>query len=511
MAKSRYIVSNFLMIAVLLFIGACDKENTIKMNNDSLINRDPTFDRGKFIDQSKARSADEYKYGPKIEEENVGERYEKIVNKEESFDYVDMADMEKNNFKMSINVENMDIRTFADMVSTMTNVNILVSDEVNGNVTARLKDVYWTSMLDSVLNTKKLAKHIDNKSNIIRIHDQGTVVQLEDFEQKRKESVQRAFLLQKASQPLYTEIFKLFYTKPDQVKAQIMDILSSKSAGTEGIRNINPEITIDTRKNLIVVKALKEDMDVVSKLIKELDTRTQQIFIEAFVVEVDDEFEKALGTRLGGVVNQQDFSGSGVAGTATPALTLGTADNSISNLPVDNALGGVGVLANIGNSAQLKFELTALETQGLTKVISNPKIFTLDNQEAVIFQGNEVPYETVSQDGTQIQFKEAGLKLAVTPQIIGDGNLQLNIQVNKDTVDTTKTNPPITKSEIKSNLVIKDGEIVVMGGIYTQTDIKEDDKVPGLGDIPGVGNLFKRKNKTNGRKELVIFIAPKIL
>lgn len=506
-----------LTVGLIYGATACDNKE-LNVDNENIIDRNPTFDRGRFVEQSKGGISDDYKYGPQVETTNPiteTDRYRKIVNKEESFDYVDISEMEKNNFKISVNVENMSIRDFADMVSSMTGINILVSDEVNGTVSAKLKDVYWTSMLDSVLNTKKLAKHIDNKSNIIRIHDQTTVVQLEDFEQKRKENVQKSLLLKKASQPLYTEIFKLFYTKPDQLKTQIEGVLSSKMPGTEGMRNINPEITVDSRKNLLVVKARKEDMDIISKLITELDTRTQQIFIEAFIVEVEDGFDQAFGTRFGANFSKagNDIRRvAGTSGTVAGTTTLGDNSNSFSELPLDNPLGGIGLIAGIGDSADLKFELTAMETQGLSKIISNPRIFTLDNQEAVIFQGDEVPYETTSQAGTKIEFKEAGLKLAVTPQIIGDGNLQLNIQINKDSVDTTiLENPPITKSEIKTNLVTKDGEIVVLGGIYTQTNNKTRDKVPGLADIPGLGKIFRRHVDESERKELIIFIAPRVL
>lgn len=510
--------ANLFVLAFIMFLGlaACQPKKELEFS-DKLIDSSPTFDKTKFVEQSKDMSKQDIELGPKMENSKPItdiDRYRKIVNKEESFDYVDISELDKNNFKISVNVENMDIRSFTEMISQVTGVNILVSDEVNGQVTAKLNDVYWTSMLDSVLNTKRLAKHIDNKSNIIRIHDQTTVVQLEDFEQKRKENVQKSLMLKKASQPLYTEIFKLFYTKPEQIKKQLDSILATKIQGQENFRNINPEITTDERKNLLVVKARKEDMDIISKLISELDTRTQQVFIEAFIVEVEDGFEKAFGTRFGANFQRAGEDGvSQVAGItgSVGTTTLGNTSNTISNLPVAAATSGIGILSNIGDSTTLKVELSAMETQGLSKVISNPRIFTLDNQEAVIFQGDEVPYETVSQDGTEIQFKEAGLKLAVLPQIIGDGNLQLSIQVNKDTVDTTIDNPPITKSEIKTNLVTKDGQIVVMGGIYSETDNKTRDKVPGMADIPGIGNLFRRNTNEDTRKELIIFIAPRVL
>lgn len=527
MQQNNKISFNLAVIAaIMLMLTACDQfgKKNLSLDNEDLIARKSNFDKNKFIEQTKQRSAEEYQYGPKVQENGIGEddnRYRKIINKEENFDFDQVSETEKNSFKVSVNAENMDIRDFAALLSAVTNVNFLVSDEVNGVVSAKLKDVYWTSLLDTVLNTKKLAKYVDNKSNIIRIHDQTTISQLEDFEQKRKESVQKSLILKKASQPLYTEIFKLFYTKPDQIKAQIDSLLATKAAGTESIRNINPEITADARKNLVIVKARKEDMDLVAKLISELDTRTQQIYIEAFIVEVDDNFEKAFGTRLGLLNSAQNAAVSGILGETpeTPleldsvgtALSNATTTNSLTDLSASGANSGIGILAG-GTTTSLKLELTALQTEGLSKIVSNPRIFTLDNQEAVIFQGTEIPYtNTTSQEGATTQFKEAGLKLTVTPQIIGDGNLQLNIQVNKDSPNSSQANPPISKSEIKTNLVTKDGEIVVMGGIYTESDNKANDQVPGFGDIPVIGNLFKRKDKKEEKKELIIFIAPKII
>ncbi|HCR85553.1 MAG TPA: pilus assembly protein PilQ [Alphaproteobacteria bacterium] len=515
----------FLLWSVLVFpIHACKTEGKSGLEyGDRLIEAKPTFDRQKFISESKEKSVTDYSLGPKAiqRDKEESQKFSRtFVNKEESFDYVDAENLEKKSFKVTVNAENMDIRTFSEMLSQVTDVNVLVSDEVKGVVTAKLKDVFWTSMLDSILDTKKLAKYVDVKSNIIRVHDQNTVVQLEEFEQKRKQNVQRALMLKKAAQPLYTEIFKLYYTKPAPVKLTIQEAIG-KQAGAEGIRNIDPEMTIDERRNLLIVKARKEDMDLISKLVGELDTQTQQVFIEAFIVEVSDGFEKAFGSRFG--VNTTDRYGNtidgrpgnaslvGVGGDSTGALTAGSAASSLSNLNVLNPTGGIGILTGFGSSADLKIELSALERQGLTKVVSNPRVFTLDNQEAVIFQGDEVPYETTSQDGTKVEFKEAGLRLAVTPSIIGDGNLMLNLTVNKDTVDTTVDNPPITKSELKTNLVTKDGEIVVMGGIYSESKTKTNDKVPGLGDIPGVGKLFSRDTNDSERSELIIFIAPRVL
>jgi type IV pilus assembly protein PilQ len=342
--------------------------------------------------------------------------------------------------------------------------------------------------------------------------------------------------LDKASEPLYTEIFKLFYTKPAAVKTILQGTFAAGAdsasggaaaggaaapAASSGGSSSGPQITIDDRMNSLIIKARKEDLEVIKKLIARVDSRTKQIFIEAFVVEVDNDYEKKIGARLG-LSAQQSFNSllrhnsstqlSGVAGTsAATGLTAGDGTGSLVELPVASPMGGISFLAGIGNTADLKAELTAMQNEGITKVISNPRIFTLDNQEAVIFQGAEVPYSSVSDAGTQIQFKDAGLRLAVTPSVIGDGNLVMALKVNKDTVDSASPNPPITKSEVQTNLVTKDGSIVVIGGIYTQTKVDSTDKVPILGDIPVAKNLFRRTDDKDTKKELMIFIAPRVL
>lgn len=448
-----------------------------------------------------------------------------LVNKEEPIDYTDLSSNDDiDDFNIDINVENMDIRTFVQMFAQITGINMLVSDEVDGAVTIKLHDVPWTSAMDSVLKMKSLAQYVDKKANIIRIHSQEAIVQIESFERQRKADLQRTIELTQAQEPTYTELFKLFYTKPDTVKTILEEVLGigdAASSGGEGSSSTNStQITVDARVNQLIVKGRKEEIEMVNKLIRKIDTRTQQVFIEAFIVEVTDDFEEALGVRLGGDFSEtfQDMDNktfnvraTGLIGTAATNVSAGTNEATLSDLGVTAATSGLGLLLGLGSAADLKVELSAMEDEGLSKVISNPRIFTLDNQEATIFQGSEIPYETVSADGTQIQFKEAGLRLAVTPTVVGDGNLMMSISVNKDTADVSQENPPITKSEINTNLVTRDGSIVVIGGIFTQTKSDATAKVPLFGDIPGAGKLFRRDSTSNDRKELMVFIAPKVI
>lgn len=526
MDKMALIRKIFLHISVLLILANCmDAEKALE---GELISSNDMLNKKQMVNESKKRGENIVKYGPNVVEidgSNVREESSSMIDKENAPDYDTLQDNGKGNiFPIDINVENIEIRTFTKMLSRLTGVNFLVSDEVNGYVTAKLQDVLWPDVLDSVLNLKSLAKHVDNKANIVRIHSQENIVALENFERQRKADLQKTALLERANDPMYTEVFKLFYTKPASVDTILKSVLNiTETAAAEG-RNTQPQITLDERMNQLIIKARQDDMDIVKKLIAKIDARTKQVFIEAFVVEVTDDFEKALGVRLGADVsatNSNDAASesgkrfnirtTGLAGTAADGVSAGTSDASLVNLAATGATSGLGMLFGIGDAADLKVELTALERDEVSKIISNPRIFTLDNQEATIFQGSDIPYETVSADGTQIDFKKAGLRLAVTPTVIGDGNLMMNIALNKDTADTSKSNPPITSSSITTNLITRDGSIVVIGGIYTQTKSDSDEKVPFFGDIPYAGKLFKRQVRSNDRKELLIFLAPRVI
>lgn len=509
--------------ACIFLINACSSDHVV-FKEDEMINTEAMINTDGLIEQGQKRADRSVKYGPKIQEDTnmeIRNSFREQIYEQKAPDYVDLSNAEAwNIFPIDINIENMEMQLFADLMSEVTGVNILVSDEVQGTVTAKMKGVAWSNVLDTVLQMKTLAKHVDSKANIIRIHDQNTVVKLEDFKRKRRENLHRSRQLEKAAEPRYTEVFKLFYTKPDSMKETLRGVFGiSGDKKEEAYMDSNPEITIDERLNLLIVKARKEDINIISKLIEKLDSRTKQVFIEAFIVEVSDGFQDEFGTRIGldgsdvGRIGDKSVNGrvTGVATGGFADVVAGEAGAALTNLGATTPFGGIGLLAGLGSAADLKLELSAMESDGLSRVISNPRIFTLDNQEAIIFQGDEVPFETVSDEGTKVEFKEAGLRLAVLPQVIGDGHLLMNIQVNKDTVDTTIDNPPISKSEIKTSLVSKDGAIVVIGGIYGENKTKATNKVPGFGDLPGIGKLFKRESQQDDRSELMIFIAPRVI
>jgi type IV pilus assembly protein PilQ len=510
-AQARNAASLF-MAALLLFLPSCapherKKTTAEKMLETPLMEKKQLVDRKRLIESGKKRNAEHASFGPNVletKENDVRDRYNIRLNQEDPFDYTEIRDNTSGeHFPISLNVENMDIRSFIDVMAALSSNNFLVSDDVKGTVTAKLHEVQWDSALDSVLKIEGLAKHVDRDSGIIRIHKQEAVAQMEAFERQRRSEQQQAILLERASEPLFTDVFKLFYIKPAEAKSILQGVLGLNAGGgaagggaAAGMRDTTPQITMDERRNLLLVKARKDDLDLIKKVVAEIDARTRQVFIEAFIVEVTDDFARELGTRLGLTFQ--------VGATDT---VIGAEAGSLASAPT----GAVNMQLGLVGGSNLKLELAAMEEEGLTRVVANPRIFTLDNKEAVIFQGDEVPYTTVSQEGTKTEFKQAGLKLLVTPTVIGDGNLQLDITLNKDTVNTAVENPPITKSEIQTSLVSKDGEIVVIGGIYTETESGSESKIPGLGDVPAAGRLFRKDGKSDIRKELMIFIAPRAI
>ena len=281
------------------------------------------------------------------------------------------------------------------------------------------------------------------------------------------------------------------------------------------------QVTQESTTRSIIVRGKEKDLDVVDKLMKEIDIRTKQVLIEAFIVEATSDFERALGTRLGGYYLRGGNNVGGASGASSGSAdgtdlntvaNIGSATDSLTNFGAVGATSGIGILRRTG-SGVLKAEITALESLGLGKTISNPKVFTLDNQAATVTQGEEIPYQTTSEGTTSTSFKEAALKLEVTPSIIGDGNVLLNIKVNNDTPNRAAESdePPINKMEIVTKLLVADGDIVVIGGIKKNVIAQSKSQTPGLGNVPVIGNLFKGKANSDNLDELLVFIAPRIL
>ena len=398
-------------------------------------------------------------------------------------------------FPVTLNLNNVEVKTFANMLSLVTGFNIVVGDEVEGTVTARFVDVPWNKVLDTVLKMKSLAKHVDVEANIIRIHGREELGATEEFDRKREADLQRDRDLKLAGEPIHTEIFKLYYTDPETVKKEILEVfgkVTEEGKASSSAKKL--QITIDNRVKSLIVMAGKESLKLIEKLIHEIDVRTPQVLIEAFIVEATDDFKRELGSRIAFNNQAQTFTG----GTGTGLQVGGGAPNLLYILST--------------SLFDLEVELDALEKEGVTKILSNPHVFTLDNEEAVIKQGYEIPYRTVDEEGNAaLEFKEVMLELTVTPSVVGYGNVILKLNIKKDSADTTVEDPPITKNEITTGLLVPDKQTVVIGGIFIHGKSDGESKVPSLGDFPVLGWLFKKKSSEIERKELLVFISPRII
>ena len=415
---------------------------------------------------------------------------------------------------VSFRFKNLDYKEAMQLMGKVGGINVLVGDEVAGSISAELVQVPWDKAFNALLDMKNFAADIDVTSNLIRVHTPSTLTAQENYKSTRAAAVKKKVELEDSVEPIDSEIFRLYYISPAQAKATLNELFTS--TGESGFSPIQITEEITTRS--IIVRGKSEDLDVVDRIITEIDVRTKQVLIEAFIVEADSEFERALGTRLGGAYQRNAESIGGMIGgtSANNAITsssaaLGGNSDSIGDFmgSAAGATSGIGILKRTG-SAVLKVQLEALESEGLGKTISNPKLFTLDNQTASIKQGEQIPVS--GGDGADT-FADAALKLTVTPNIIGDGNVMLTIVVNNDTPNRTGGGgtPGINTMEINTKLLVADGDIVVIGGIKKNALADGRSGIPGTKNVPIVGKLMSGKSKSDTMTELLVFIAPRIL
>ncbi|MCS5613328.1 MAG: hypothetical protein NZ961_23100, partial [Candidatus Poribacteria bacterium] len=339
----------FLLAAVLL--GSCASNEVV--DKKELLNPE------QFIEDQKSEIKRNVDLGPKVDltQEQLSKARERVqINEERPLNYIGLGDSDEEYFPITANLDNVGIRDAMRMLAEITGTNILLGDEVEGEITAFLQETPWNIALDALLKIEKLAHHVDLKSNIIRIHAQEALVAQEDFDRKRLEDLKKSIDAQRAVQPMYTELFSLYYSDASTVKTQIEGVLSGtsssgeKGAKTSGSGKSKLGVTVDKRTNTLVVKATRNELDLIARLISEIDVRTPQILIEAFIVEATDDFKKELGSRLGyddpSAVSRnagnEVFGMGGITSTAgTP--TLGSAAGSIAeNLVVAGATGGIG-------------------------------------------------------------------------------------------------------------------------------------------------------------------------
>ena len=451
---------------------------------------------------------------PKIEDIGILEKRKKISS-QKTRNYLLIPDeFELLKQSVTLNFQNLDYNEAMSLMGKIGEINILVGDEVAGAISAELVDVPWDKAFNALLDMKNFAADIDVASNLIRVHTPSTLTGQETYKSTRAAAVKKKVELEDSVEPILSEIFRLYYISPAQAKKTITELFTSV-----GDSSYSPiQITEETTTRSIIVRGKEKDLDVVDKVIKEIDVRTKQVLIEAFIVEADSSFEQALGTRLGGAYSRKGnkIGGTGASsitstGTGSSSAAIGGVTDALTDFAAAGATSGIGILRQTG-SAVLKAEITALEVLGKGKTISNPKVFTLDNQVATITQGEEISYQATGSEGADTSFKEAALKLTVTPSIIGDGNVLLEIMVNNNTVNRANAGEPsINKMEISTKLLVADGDIVVIGGIKKNKVFSSKSQTPGVGNLPVLGNLFKGKSKSDKLDELLIFIAPRIL
>ena len=419
--------------------------------------------------------------------------------------------------KLSLNFQSIEVRSLLQVIADFTNFNIVTSDTVNGTLTLRLKDVPWDQALQIIMDAKGLG-----------MRKTGSVLWIapkEEIDARTKRDLEAALAIEKL-EPLRTQAFQLNYAKAGDMVTQLN---GNASAGTVGgntrFLSDRGSVIAEPRTNQLFVTDTAAKLAQVQELLSKLDVAVRQVLIEARIVEASDTFGRSLGVKLGGTgAWQSSRSGKGVSiGSNYANSEAGAAGNATSgtfvNFPGSNLGTGfdTGTFAvsifNSISSRLLTLELSALEADGKGKIVSSPRIVTADQTKALIEQGTEFPYQQATSSGaTSIAFRKANLKLEVTPQITPEGNIILDLDINKDSRgETTQAGIAINTKHIRTQVLVENGGTVVIGGIFELMESNDESKVPVLGDIPAVGNLFKTRTRQSNKQEMLVFITPKMV
>ena len=423
--------------------------------------------------------------------------------------------------KISLNFQSIEVRSLLQVIADFTNFNIVTSDTVSGTLTLRLKDVPWDQALQIIMEAKGLG-----------MRKTGSVLWIapkDEIDARTKRDMEAALAIEKL-EPLRTQAFQLNYAKADAMVTQLNGSGSSGGSGGSNNRFLSDRgsVIAEPRTNQLFVTDTAAKLAQVQELLSKLDIAVRQVLIEARIVEASDTFGRSLGVKLGGnIANSSRVSiGSNYANAEAGASrnpTSGASRNPTSgtfvNFPGSNLGTGfdTGTFAvsifNSTLSRLLTLELSALEADGKGKIVSSPRIVTADQTKALIEQGTEFPYQQATSSGaTSIAFRKANLKLEVTPQITPEGNIILDLDINKDSRgETTQAGIAINTKHIRTQVLVENGGTVVIGGIFELTETNDESKVPLLGDIPAVGNLFKTRTRTSNKQEMLVFITPKMV
>lgn len=434
--------------------------------------------------------------------------------------------------RLTLKFQDIAIRPLLQLIADFTGNNIVVSDDVKGSISLRLENVPWDQALDLILTTKGLSMR--KNGNVIYVAPTADIVARDKAELEARQQTQQLA-------PLVTDIVQINYARASDIDKLLESTSKSKQGGSDKssdtaqrFLSARGNITVDARSNSLIITDTASALDRIRDLIKKIDKPVKQVLIETRIVIATDNFARQLGVRWGitgtgtgqgntymasGNANATDQMLNNVAAGAAPGIpSLGNRFNF--NTPISGApTGGLG-LAILGSNVLLDLELSALQSEGSGEIVSSPKVITTNGHTAMIKQGSEIPYQSTTSTGggavNTVQFKEAVLQTEVTPQITPNNNIIMDIKVKKDEPDYTNmlpgtTNPPITTREVTTKVEVKNGQTVVLGGIYEFQNTNTINKVPFFGDLPGIGNLFKDKENNNKRFELLIFVTPKII
>lgn len=421
--------------------------------------------------------------------------------------------------RIDLDFKDADIHNILRLLAEVGGVNVVTSDDVKGTVTIRMKNVPWDQALDVVLQAKGLG--MVRSGNMIRVAPQDALEkEREAAIARQKQNVELA--------PLETRLIPVSYAQAESLKPRVSELLSTR--GT---------VSTDERTNVLIVRDLGENLDDVEELIRTLDTQTPQVLVEARIVEATSQYTKDIGIQWGGDATWSGATGNptgltfpsnlGLAGgnfnqdTPTQGLSpvtgASSSPNFAVNLPATTGNGQGGALGltmgSVNGNFNLNVRLSAAEAHGVVRIISSPRVLTLDNREAHIAQGTLIPYSQISAQGIQTAFQEAKLQLIVKPHVTSDGAVGMHVKVTRDEPDFTRTSargdPTILKREAETDLLVTDGHTAVIGGIFTRNTGRNVDQIPFLGDIPILGVLFQRRRTRDERNELLIFLTPRIV
>ena len=431
--------------------------------------------------------------------------------------------------KLSLNFQNIEVRSLLQVIADFTNFNVVTSDSVAGNVTLRLKDVPWDQALDIILQAKGLG--MKKNGNVLQIAPKDELAAKEKAELEAQAAIQDL-------EPLRTQSFQLNYAKAADIAEQLTRSSGIQGGNTSRILSNRGSVIAEPRTNQIFVSDIPSRLAQVQEMIAKLDVAVRQVLIEARIVEASDSFGRSLGVKLGGSdlrgvrggdpgyrvrgSNRVALGGSYNAVSATTgegeSSMLNTSTTQFLNLPasaVDGSAPATFALSLFSAAANrfLNLELSAMEADGQGKVVSSPRVVTANQVKAIIEQGTEFAYQESAQNGaTSVQFKKAVLSLEVTPQITPEGSIILDLAVNKDSPGTVVAGAmSIDTKRVKTQVLVENGGTVVIGGIFELTEKDSVAKVPLLGDIPVVGNLFKNRTRSSRKEEILVFITPKII